>query len=131
MKIDIENKADIELLIDSFYDKVKKDEKIGFIFIEIIGSDWSHHLPVMYHFWNMVLFSQPGYEGSPVRKHLELDNRIKLEKEHFDRWLELWNGTVDTLFTGEIADMAKNKAALMANLINLKVDMNRSGNLIQ
>ena len=131
MRKDIENKADIELLIDSFYDRVKKDEKIGFIFNEIIGGDWSHHLPVMYHFWDMVLFAKPGYEGSPVKKHLEIDNKIKLEKEHFDRWLELWNGMVDELFTGEIADMAKNKAALMDNLINLKVDMNRTGNLIQ
>jgi len=131
MKNDITNKADIEVLINFFYDKVKKDEKIGFIFNKIIGSDWSHHLPLMYDFWNMVLFSQPGYAGNPTRKHVEIDKKIPLQKEHFDRWLELWNETVDNLFIGEIANEAKNRASLMANLISIKVEMGRDGNLVQ
>src|SRR6185436_7693251 len=114
-----------------FYDKVKKDEVIGFIFATIIGDDWSHHLPVMYNFWNMVVFSQPGYAGNPTRKHVEIDGKIALEKEHFDRWLVLWNETLDFLFEGPNADVAKNKAMLMANLINMKVEMSRGGKLIQ
>lgn len=124
---DIINRADIETLIDAFYDKVRKDNNIGPIFNAAIGNDWSHHLPIMYKFWDMVLFSAPGYAGSPVRKHTDLDKRIPLEKVHFDRWLELWNTTVDELFFGEIADMAKNKASLMANLIHMKVEMTRDG----
>jgi hemoglobin len=69
---------------------VRKDDKIGFIFNDIIGEDWSHHLPVMYQFWDMVLFSTPGYAGNPTKKHVDIDKRIPLNKEHFDRWLELW-----------------------------------------
>ena len=122
MDRDIENKADIEILINSFYDKVKQDGRIGFIFNDIIGSDWSHHLPVMYDFWNMVLFSKPGYAGNPTRKHVELDKRIPLKKEHFDQWLVLWNETVDKLYAGEHADLAKNRASLMANLISMKIN---------
>ena len=131
MAKDLTNKADIELLINSFYDKVKKDDKIGFIFNTIIGADWSHHLPVMYDFWNMVLFSQPGYAGNPTRAHVDMDKKIPLEKEHFDRWLELWNETVDSLYAGEHVDLAKNRAMLMANLISMKVEMGREGNLVQ
>lgn len=124
---DLENKKDIELLINTFYDKVRKDEALGPIFDKIIGDNWGHHLPIMYNFWNMVLFSAPGYAGNPVRKHVEVDKRIPLEKEHFDRWLQLWNENIDKLFAGEYADMAKNKASLMANLIHMKVDMSRGG----
>ncbi len=131
MKNDITNKADIEALINFFYDKVKKDDKIGFIFNKIIGADWSHHLPVMYDFWNMVLFSKPGYGGNPTRAHVDLDKKIQLQKEHFDRWLELWNETVDNLYAGEIANEAKNRGMLMANLISIKVEMSRDGKLIQ
>ncbi len=123
----LENKNDIELLINSFYDKVKVDEKLGPIFDKVIGNDWSHHLPVMYNFWNLVLFSAPGYAGNPVKKHVDMDKRAPIDKEHFDRWLELWNENVDALFVGEYADMAKNKASLMANLIHMKVDMSRDG----
>jgi hemoglobin len=124
---DIENALDIQLLVNTFYDRVKVDEKIGYIFTKIIGEDWSHHLPIMYNFWNMVLFSAPGYAGSPVKKHVDLDKKTPLNKEHFDHWLVLWTDTIDSLFAGEIADMAKNKAALMANLINMKVEMGRLG----
>jgi len=131
MKKDIANKADIEILINSFYDKVKTDDTIGFIFNQIIGNDWSHHLPVMYHFWNMVLFSQPGYGGNPTRTHVDLDKKIQLQKEHFDRWLLLWNETIDSLYEGEIANEAKNRGMLMANLISIKVEMGRDGKLIQ
>jgi hemoglobin len=128
---DIENRADIELLINSFYDKVRVDGKIGFIFNEIIGDNWSHHLPVMYQFWDMVLFSAPGYAGNPTRKHVEIDKKITLNKEHFDRWLELWNETVDKLYAGENAAQAKNRAMLMTNLIHIKIEASRDGKLIQ
>ncbi len=124
---DIENVTDIQLLVNTFYDRVKIDEKIGYIFTQIIGEDWSYHLPIMYNFWNMVLFSAPGYAGSPVKKHVDLDKKTPLNKEHFDHWLVLWTNTIDSLFAGVIADMAKNKANLMANLINMKVEMGRLG----
>lgn len=131
MKHDIASRGDIELLVNTFYDQVRKDERIGYIFNQTIGNDWSHHLPKMYAFWEMVLLTTPGYQGNPVRAHLELDKKMPLEKSHFDAWLELWYGTVDNLFAGEIADMAKNKGMLMANLINMKIDMGKSGKLIQ
>ena len=128
---DIQDRSDIELLINSFYDKVKIDDTIGFIFNQAIGTDWSHHLPVMYNFWDMVLFSKPGYGGNPTQKHVDLDKKIQLNKEHFDRWLELWNATIDGLFAGENADQAKNRGMLMANMISIKVQMSRDGKLIQ
>jgi len=124
---DIENIEDITLLVNTFYDKVKEDKVIGYIFNQTIGEDWTHHLPVMYNFWSMVLFSAPGYVGSPVKKHVDLDKKTALNKVHFDHWLILWEDTTDSLFAGEIAEMAKNKAALMANLINMKVEMSRLG----
>lgn len=124
---DIADINDIQRLVDTFYDTVRKDELLGSVFNTAIGNNWSHHLPIMYDFWNMVIFAQPGYAGQPVKKHVELDKRIPINKEHFDRWLEIWHETVDCLFAGEHADIAKNKAALMANLIHMKVEMGRNG----
>jgi hemoglobin len=131
MKHDIANRQDVELLVNTFYDHVRKDARIGYIFNETIGDDWSHHLPRMYSFWEMVLLGQSGYTGNPVRTHLELDKKMPLEKAHFDAWLELWATTIDSLFAGEIADLAKNRGMLMANLINMKIDMGKSGHMIQ
>lgn len=124
---DIENRADIETLINSFYTTARKDDLLGPIFNTIIGEDWSHHLPRMYDFWNMVIFAAPGYSGNPIRKHVDTDRRMPMNKEHFDRWLELWTATVNNLFEGEYADIAKNKAGLMAQMIHIKVEMARKG----
>ena len=125
MRTDISTRADIELLVNSFYEKVRQDETIGYIFRNIIGDDWSHHLPVMYQFWETVLLNKPGYTGNPIRKHIEVDKKETLQKEHYDRWLQLWNETADSLFEGPNASEIKNKAFLMMNLISMKVEWAR------
>ena len=124
---DITTKEDIQNLVDSFYAVARQDDLLGPIFNTIIGDDWSHHLPTMYSFWSMVIFAEPGYAGHPVKKHVDADKRMPMNKEHFDRWLELWTATVDRLFAGEHAEIAKKKAALMANMIHIKVEMGRKG----
>lgn len=124
---DIASKNDIQLLVDSFYTVARQDELLGPIFNTIIGDDWSHHMPRMYDFWDMVIFAVPGYTGNPVKTHVDVDKRMAMNQEHFERWLELWTTTVDRLFAGEYADIAKNKAALMANMIHIKVEMGRKG----
>lgn len=127
---DIITGDDIKVLVDSFYDKVRKDNVIGYIFNEIIGEDWSHHLPIMYQFWSTILLSQPGYRGNAVAKHIEIDKRILLKDEHYKQWISLWTETIDELFAGEVANEAKNRASLMMHLISMKVEMARSGKSI-
>ena len=83
---DIATRADIEHLVNTFYDEVKADDTIGYIFNKIIGDDWSKHLPIMYQFWETVLFGKAGYVGNPVRKHVELDKQMPLEQQHCAFW---------------------------------------------
>lgn len=129
-KSDINDSADIVMLVNSFYDVLKQDEMIGFIFKQVIGDDWSHHLPVMYTFWEAVLLGKTGYTGNAVQKHIAIDKNIPLQPEHFERWQQVWNTTVDRLFEGEIAEDAKKKAASMIQLISFKVNAARQGKSI-
>ena len=124
---DIESKDDLVTLVDTFYDRVKLDELIGPIFKTIIGDDWSAHLPIMYTFWNTVLFGAEGYKGQAIGKHIEIDRKIPLLPEHFERWIAIWNDTVDALFSGEKAEQIKAKALIMLQLIQFKVSAARSG----
>ncbi|MDD0858769.1 hypothetical protein NHF46_15535 [Arthrobacter alpinus] len=41
--------------------------------------------------------------------------------EHFNRWLQLWTSTVDELFAGEKAEMAKVQAHQIAGSFNRRV----------
>lgn len=125
VKQDIGDSNDIELLVNTFYEEVKKDDIIGHIFHKIIGEDWSHHLPVMYSFWEMVLLGKQGYSGNPVRKHVDVDRQVPLSEEHYQRWLQLWEATTDSLFAGDKADEAKKRAAIMMQLISMKVQAAR------
>ena len=47
---DLLDRSGIELLVNSFYDTVREDQTLGFIFDKIAGVDWSVHLPKMYSF---------------------------------------------------------------------------------
>jgi len=38
--------------------------------------------------------------------------------EHFQRWLEIFEQTVDELFAGEMADAAKIRAKMIAHSLN-------------
>ncbi len=107
---DIENKEDIVILINNFYEKIRSNELMGPIFNEIAHVNWAHHLPKMYDFWNMALFDKPGYVGHPLKPHLELNQHFKINNEHFKTWLILFNSSVDELFTGPMAEEAKQRA---------------------
>lgn len=129
-KKDIQNEEDIKFLIDTFYQKVRKDDVIGHIFNEVIGDDWSKHLPIMYSFWETVLLDKVSYKGNAIRKHVDIDRKMPLEQAHYQRWLSLWNQTIDQHFSGTIAEQAKKKASTMMQLIEMKVVAARDGKSI-
>ena len=118
----IENRTDIELLIDKFYEKVVVDDSIGFFFNDVIKLDWNKHIPVMYDFWESTLFRLAKYKGNPMLKHIELNKKAKLNPEHFKRWLELWEQTINENFHGTIAEEAILKANQIGGLMKFKIE---------
>ena len=110
MKTDIKNNKDIKLLVDTFYERIKVDARIGFLFTEIAKVDWEKHLPTMYSFWENIIFHTGDYNGNPMLKHKELHAHFPLNEAHFIRWMVLFSETVDSLFTGPTATEIKQRA---------------------
>jgi len=108
---DIINIDDIKVFVDKFYTKVQQDNLIGPVFLQVI-QNWQPHLDKMYAFWNAVLFGVAGFKGNPFARHAPL----KIEQEHFDKWLVLFGETIDAHFKGPVADDTKKKAGLMAEM---------------
>lgn len=123
---DIRDRADIELLINTFYDKVRENQRIGYIFNDVAKVDWDAHLPVMYDFWETNLFGTQRYSGNPMTKHLALSRQTALTEEHFNEWLRLFTDTVDALFSGETADDAKFRAGNIARLMLYKIEVQKT-----
>jgi hemoglobin len=115
---DISNIENIQLLVNTFYTKVQKDDLIGAIFNEKIGNRWPEHLEKMYHFWQTILLEEHTYSGSPFPPHKQLP----VEKQHFNRWMEIFTETVDSLFTGPLAEEAKLRGQNMSEMFNYKIE---------
>ena len=118
---DITTRTDIQLLMESFYEKVKKDDTIGVIFNEIVPLDWDHHIPLIVDFWETILLDNPVYKSNAMEKHFEINRIYPLRKEHFDAWLHLFFSTVDELFRGPAAELAKKRASGIAGLMQMKM----------
>jgi hemoglobin len=108
---DIITSADVRTLVDSFYERVMRDDLLAPIFNDVAHVDWARHLPTMYHFWESLLLGTGTYQGAPFPKHAVLP----VQKEHFSRWLALFVETVDAHFNGTKADEAKGRAASIAD----------------
>jgi hemoglobin len=113
MKKDIENRNDIELLVDRFYEKVLSDQQLGLIFRETANNNWSTHLQVMYNFWENIILFTGTYEGNPMNLHQHLHHLQPLNAAHFDQW--------NQLFEGEKADLAKQRAISISEIIKKKI----------
>lgn len=119
---DIHGHDEIVRLVDRFYEKVRGDATLGFIFDQVAEVDWPAHLPKMYAFWQTVLFRDGGFRGDPIGKHARLVPLTEMGRPQFDRWLSLFEETVDELFTGENAGHIKRCAADMAKVIHAKIN---------
>ena len=116
---DIRNDDDIQTFVHAFYNKVEKDERLGYVFNDIAEVDWDHHLPRMVDFWSNILFQSRRFKGRPLRKHMPLP----IEKEDFTRWLGLFEETIDEYFEGEKADYAKEMAGKIASSFAIRMEM--------
>ena len=118
---DISSRKDIEYLVNEFYAKVLKDDKIGFFFNNIADIDWGKHFPIMYDFWETILFDTMKYKGNPMTKHIVLSKKEPMTAEHFERWLKLWNETVNEHFMGNRATEAIKRAEMIAELMKFNI----------
>jgi hemoglobin len=120
---DIKNLDDIKLLVDTFYTKVQKDTLIGPVFNEKIGNQWPTHLERMYRFWQTILLEEHTYSGSPFPPH----KHLPVQKEHFNRWMEIFTETINSLFEGTLTEEAKLRAKNMAEMFFYKIEYFRNG----
>lgn len=118
-KPDIRTEEEIKKMVDAFYDLVNQDDLLSPVFNGHAHVNWETHLPIMYKFWSSILLGSLSYSGQPFPKHAFLP----VQKEHFDRWMELFVKNIDNLFEGEIAEMSKARALNMARVFQLKMGL--------
>jgi len=124
---DIQNRTDIETLVNTFYERVREDQTIGHFFTKIASVNWDTHLPKMYDFWESLIFVNAKYKGNPMIKHLDINKIAPLNARHFNHWLKLWELTLKNSFKGPNCDIALAKAKQIAGLIQFKIERMSTG----
>jgi hemoglobin len=120
-KRDIKKREDIIELVDGFYIKVRADGDLGPIFDQVAHTNWEKHLPVMYDFWENVIFHTGQYTGNPMTAHQRVHMLHPFTKAHFTRWLELFRETLHEKFEGVNTELANQRATSIATVMQLKL----------
>lgn len=114
IRSDIETRDDCERLVRSFYGRALTDPVIGWLFTDVARLDLEAHVPRITSFWETILLGAHSYGGGAFAPHAALNARARLRAGHFERWLWLWQQTVDELFAGERSQLAKSHAVRVA-----------------
>ncbi len=105
---DIANRADIEKIMTAFYDKVIVDDFMSFYYNKV---NLEQHLPNITDFWESTLFNTANYTNDILTVHEHLNTLAPLKYEHFNRWVAVFCECIDDMYSGSIAEKAKEKAA--------------------
>lgn len=122
IKYDIENRKDIQILIEQFYNKLMEDELLKEIFNNTVKSHLDAHLEVIIDFWENILFQTGSYTGNTMAVHLKLHEQFPLNETHFNRWLFLLQETVHEMFEGGNANQVLQSATSIAMVIQVKIN---------
>ena len=107
----------IVVLVDTFYDAVRADERLAPVFNGMIAADaWPAHLERMYAFWSSVMLTSGRYKGNPVAVHRQVSG---IDPSLFPHWLDLFETTADRLFVAALADEFAVRAARIAESLRL------------
>jgi len=118
---DVATRTDCEALVRAFYAKAMSDPVIGWLFTDVARLDLEAHVPQIASFWETVLLGAKSYSGTPFEPHARLHAKAHLRAGHFGRWLALWNETVDELFAGPTAALAKAHALRVAQAFHARL----------
>jgi hemoglobin len=121
-RLDIATRADCERLVRAFYGRALTDPVIGFIFTDVARLDLETHVPRIASFWETILLGAHSYGGGAFAPHALIHRQVPLRAGHFERWLWLWRTTVDELFAGDRAELAKAHATRVAGAFHRRLE---------
>ncbi|HET9744362.1 MAG TPA: group III truncated hemoglobin [Chitinophagaceae bacterium] len=117
----LDTREAIELLVNSFYKKVKQDDLLAPIFNNAEYFSWDVHIPIMVNFWETLLLHTASYRGNTMQKHIDLHRRTPLTPELFERWKLLFYSTLHELFEGEGVAEARKRVEAISGLMQYKI----------
>jgi hemoglobin len=111
---EIKSREDLKTFLSEFYNNAQNDDVIGEKFKDL---NMDEHIEVIADFWDSILFGSNSYKGDPFGKHIPM----KLEDQHFTRWVEIFVQTADEMYTGDIVEEMKTRGKTIAQVFQHKL----------
>jgi hemoglobin len=124
---DVQNQDDLYKIVDEFYKKLFADEKISYIFTEIvpIHLNLEDHLQMLVKFWSQAILGTGGYTNNLSQMHLDVDMISHLSKDLFEIWLGHFEAAIDENFSGFNCERMKNMAHNLSSIMQIKIAQQR------
>ena len=111
---DLSSASQIEHFVDRFYARLLHDPQLAPIFLEVAQIDLNTHLPLIKSYWCKLLLGDRTYRRHTMNIHRELHGKQPLQAADFQRWLAMFNATLDDGFFGQQTERARRVAAAIA-----------------
>lgn len=85
-------------MVELFYLRVQKDQRLGPVFKGRLDGRWPEHLTKMKDFWSSVLLRTGRFKGKPMPAHMQL---TESQSEDFRIWLSIFRPTAQEIFEPE------------------------------
>ena len=118
---DIQTPEQIYTVVDEFYKKLLADEKISYIFTDVVKIKLEEHLPILVTFWSQAILGTGGYVNNLTQIHLDVNTKSYLSKELFEIWLDHFEAAIDENFEGFNCERMKNQAHNLSTIMQIKI----------
>ncbi len=88
------DEALISVIVETFYSRVREDQRLGPIFEKVVKDNWEPHLGKMKAFWSTIVLRTNRFQGEPMPAHQRLEG---VSSADFDHWLEMFKTTLDDI----------------------------------
>ena len=120
--MDIDSRGDLYKVVQLFYQKLFDDDNMKPFFIKFYQQEnLEKHLNVLVDFWDSVPFHSGVYTKNSMQPHVIKHKETPFKKIHFEKWILLFCSSIDELFTGQNAEVIKNRAQSIATVMQLKI----------
>ncbi|MEC4049691.1 group III truncated hemoglobin [Flavobacterium sp. SUN046] len=125
---DVQTQEDIYKIVDSFYKKLFADERISYIFTEVmpIHLKLEEHLQMLVKFWSQSILGTGGYVNNLTQIHLDVDLKSHLTKELFEIWLHHFENAINEQYQGINCERMKNQAHNLSIIMQIKITQQNS-----
>lgn len=107
---DLDTRVEITEFVTRFYREIAQDERFHLYFEDLAHVDWHAHTLDLADFWAGVLLGEPHREADEViEAHRWLHDAAPFDRDLFDRWLEIFETTLDDGWTGPHTDHARRR----------------------